>query len=105
MRPPNTASFRSSDPTFSFCALTTSICMMTSIGGPEGPPLLLALLLHRLDLSDLDLLGRHCLADHEDAVRTARHRTLDEQQVVVGIDLQHLEVAHRHAVGAHVPGH
>ena len=32
-------------------------------------------------------------------------RPLDEQQIVLGIDPQHLQVAHRHPVGPHVPAH
>src|SRR6187401_588795 len=52
-RPPNTSSRRSSEPTFSFCWLTTSTVMV----------LLLALLLHGLGLRDLDRLGRNRLAN------------------------------------------
>ena len=60
---------------------------------------------YRLDLRRLDDLGRHGLANHDHGVRAARHRALDEQQVVVGVHLQHLQVAHRDAVGAHVARH
>src|SRR5918993_2877654 len=78
--------------------------------GPSALPsglagLLLPLLLRWLDLRDADRLGRDRLANHHDAVRPARHGAFDEQQVVLRIDAQHLQVAHRYAIAAHVSRH
>src|SRR5579859_1222396 len=48
------------------------------------------------------LLG---LEDHHVRALRSRHRALDQQQIVFAVDAADLQIAHRHLVRAHVPGH
>src|SRR5207244_1668251 len=77
-------------PTFSLLLLTTSICM----------GLLLALL-RLLGLGDLDFLRRERLANDHVAGWRARNAALDDEEVVLGVDAQHLQVVNGGPRSAH----
>src|SRR5437867_4704142 len=126
-RPPNTSSRRSTAPTFSFWLFTTSSCIAnlsrSFLAGSGAPPplrtdadasprlflaaasawpqALLLPLLRFLDLRHLDPFRRDRLAHDHVAGRGTRNSALDDQQMIVGIDPQHFQVANGHAAAAH----
>src|SRR5262245_21695800 len=101
-RPPNRSSFSFTEPTFSLLLLTTSMCMTVFFINA------LLLTLRRLRrLLDLRLrlgLRRHRLADHDVAAGRPGHRALEDEQIVLGVDLQDAQIARRHAIAAHAAG-
>src|SRR6266508_2190283 len=132
-RPPNTSSFTSTVPTFSFWLLTTSTVMTAPAGlkprhyiadlkvratYPFGrhprhsrharhfrhlflPSLLLLLLLLRLRLR---LCCNSFPNEHVAAIGT-RDIAAHHDDVVLGVDAKHFEIANRDAVGSHVTVH
>src|SRR5215470_1740071 len=83
---PKTASASSTSPTFFPFRLTTSTTGMISFLLPIS-------LLRLLRLADEDVLAAR-----------AGHRSADQQQVLVGVHLDHLQVLGGHLLVAHVPG-
>ena len=62
------------------------------------------LALRLLDLRHLQPFRRNRLANHHVATRCARHGAADDQQIVLGVDLGHTQVAHSDSVSTHPAG-
>src|SRR5262245_6507290 len=110
--PANTASSRSTDPTFWLSLFTTSnVIAITQLRTSKfevrtskfARPRR-ALLLAFLGLLRLRLrigLARHGAAHDHDALRRARHRAAHDEQMLLDVHAHDFQVARRHAVAAH----
>src|SRR5215217_8202692 len=93
----HTESSRSTCSTTRPCLSCTSMIIAISGPGPE---------FHRLRGRTPSLIPRFdCAAHHHQALVRSGHGALNQKQISLRIDPQHLQVLHGYSVVAHAPGH